>query len=114
MRTGIHPRIKSEGMLRLKTLCKIKPAPEGAGFVIRSSYRSGAGVQHGDGAAVLRPAGDVVTHRDRTLLAVGDRAHPVRIDAARGEIAAHRLGTPRTERDVVFAGAALVRVPLAG
>ncbi len=76
--------------------------------------RSGAGVQHRDGAAVLRPAGDVVTDRHRTLLAVGDGAHTVRIDAARSEIAAHRLGAACAECDVVFAGAALVRMAFDG
>src|SRR6185503_20526257 len=71
---------------------------------------SGARAEHGDRAAVLRPAGDVVTHRHRALLAVGDRAHAARRDAARGEIVADRLGAPRAERDVVFARAALVGV----
>src|SRR4051794_41904371 len=69
-----------------------------------SPNASGAGVQHGDGAAVLRPAGDVVTDRHRTLLAVGDGAHAVRVYPARGEIAAHRLGTACAPGGVVFAG----------
>src|ERR1700743_2944771 len=46
---------------------------------------SGTGVQHSDGAAILRPARDVVTDRDRAFLAVGDGPHPARIDTARGE-----------------------------
>src|SRR3954463_9894174 len=70
------------------------------------SGRSGTGVQHRDGATVLRPAGDVVTDRDRALLAVGDGAHPARVDAARGEIGADRLGAARAKRNIVFAGAA--------
>ena len=58
---------------------KTKPAPEGAGEkILRKSEGSGAGVQHRDGAAVLRPARDVITHRDRTFLAIGDRPHPAR------------------------------------
>src|SRR3954464_5252028 len=69
-------------------------------------------VEHRYRAAVLRPAGDIVTHRDRALLAVGDRAHAVRLDTARGQIVAHRLRAPGAERDVVFARAALVGVAL--
>src|SRR3954463_11795284 len=78
------------------------------------SGRSGTGVQHGDGATVLRPAGDVVTDRDRTLLAVGDGPHPAGVDAARGQEGAHRLGTAGAQRDVIFAGAALVGMAFDG
>src|SRR5258705_5820768 len=53
---------------------------------------SGAGVEHRDRAAVLRPAGNVVTHPDRSLLAVGHRAHPVARDPGRGKIVAHHFG----------------------
>src|SRR6186713_232212 len=81
---------------------------------LRKSESSGAGVQHRDGATVLRPAGDIVTDSDRTFLAVGDGPHAVRIDAAGREIASHRLGTACAERDVVFAGAALVRMAFDG
>src|SRR3984885_5632700 len=72
------------------------------------------GVQYRDGAAILRPARDVVTDRDRAFLAVGDRPHPAGIDAARGEEGANRLGAPRPQRDVVFAGAALVGMAFDG
>src|SRR6185369_14532845 len=59
--------------------------------------RSGTGVQHRHRAPVLRPAGDVVAHRDRPLLAVGNRTHAIGFDAARDKILADRLGAPRTE-----------------
>src|SRR5262245_26602079 len=49
------------------------------------------GVEHRDRAPVLRPARDVVAHRDRAFLAVGDRAHAAGVDAARNQIFAHRL-----------------------
>src|SRR5262249_11344952 len=78
------------------------------------SLSSRAGVEHRHDPAVLRPAGDVVTDRDGALLAVGDRAHALRLDAARGEIVAHGLRAAGTERDVVLARTALVGVPLHG
>src|SRR5262249_11512139 len=65
-----------------------------------------AAVEHRDGTAVLRPAGDIVAHRDRPLLAVRDGAHAVAVDAARREIFAHGLSTAGAQRDVVLAGAA--------
>src|ERR1700682_5838988 len=73
-----------------------------------------AGVQDRDGAAVLRPARDVVTYRDRAFLAVRDGPHPGGIDAARSEEGPNRLGTPGAKRNVVFAGTALVRVAFNG
>src|SRR5215472_5882727 len=73
-----------------------------------------ARVQDGDRAAVLRPAGDTVTDCDRALLAVGDRAHAGGIDALRGHEGAHRLGAAGAKRDVVFAGAAFIRMPFEG
>src|SRR6202012_776498 len=73
---------------------------------------SGTGVQQSDGAAVLRPARDVVTDRDRAFLAVGDGPHPARIDTARGEVGANRLGAASAKGNVVFAGTALVGVTL--
>src|SRR4030081_348154 len=110
-RSGISSKIRFFDAFSLRepastslenAMAKIKPAPEGAGLKFcEAAIASGAGVQHRHRAAVLRPAGDVVTHRYRAFLAVGDRAHPVGIDAARGEIALHRLGAARTERDVV-------------
>src|SRR6185503_2184472 len=81
-------------------------------------YRLGpsfvAAVEHGLGAAILRPAGNVVAHRHRALLAVGNRADALGIDAVLGQEVAHRLGAPRTQSDVVLAGAALVGVALDG
>src|SRR3954453_15546285 len=71
-------------------------------------------VQHRDGAAVLRPTGDVVADRDRAFLAVGNGAHAARIDATRGEVGTHRLGAAGAECDVVFAGTALVGVTFDG
>src|SRR5260370_19622987 len=65
---------------------------------------SGAGVQHRDSAAVLRPARDVVAHRDRTFLAVGDGPHPRGIDAARRQEGPNRLGTAGAQRQVVIWG----------
>ena len=93
---------------------KRKPAPRGRRLksARSDSVGSGARVEHRHRAAVLRPARDVVADRDRTLLAVGDRAHAVGLDAARGQIVAHRLGAPGAERDVVFARAALVGMAL--
>src|ERR1035437_5942654 len=93
---------------------KTKPAPEGAGENLAKSERLGAGVQDRDGAAILRPARDVVAYRDRAFLAVRDGPHPAGIDAARREDGTNRLGTPRTQRNVVFAGAALIRMALDG
>src|SRR5258706_6026207 len=75
---------------------------------------SGAGVQHRDGAAVLRPARDVIAHRDRAFLAVRDGPHPRGIDAARCQEGPDRLGTAGAKRNVVFAGATLVRMALNG
>src|SRR5689334_151977 len=73
---------------------------------------SGSGIEDADGAAVLRPARDVVAHRDRPFLAVRYGPHAVRLDAARDQIIVHRLGAPGAERDVVFARAALVGMAL--
>src|SRR5471032_119601 len=93
---------------------KTKPAPEGAGKTLRKPQGLRAGVEDRNGAAVLRPAGDVVADRDRALLAVGDRPHPRRIDTARGEEGAHRLRATCAQRDIVFAGAALVGMAFDG
>ena len=99
----------------------MKKAPDGdiRGLFFVYVFRSDAGraagaVQHRDGAAVLRPAGDVVADRDRALLAVGDGAHAVGCDAARGEVVAHGLTTAGAERVVVLAGAALVGMAFDG
>src|SRR6266702_5374791 len=104
----------------LSQIAETKPAPERAPadeltyIWLTARELLGARVQHGDGTTVLRPAGDVVTDGHRALLAVGDRAHAVRIDAARGEERAYRLGTTGAQRDVVFAGATLVGVTFDG
>src|SRR5581483_4369584 len=68
----------------------------------------------GDRAAILRPAGNVVANRNRTLLAVGNRPHALAGYAARHQIFAHRLGAAGAERDVVLARAALVGVAFDG
>ena len=88
----------------------MKKAPDDA---VRGLFFSGA-VQHRDGAAVLRPAGDVVADRDGALLAVGNGAHAVGRDAARGEVVTHGLAAAGAERIVVFAGAALVGMAFDG
>src|SRR5262244_3938025 len=80
----------------------------------RLGARFGPAVEHRDGAAVLRPAGDVVAHRDRALLAVGDRPYAVGIDAARDQVVAGHLGAAGAERDVVLARAALVGMTFDG
>jgi hypothetical protein len=54
----------------------------GAGNSDRFAQRLRVCVQHGDRAAILRPAGDVVANCDRAFLAVGDGAHAAAIDAA--------------------------------
>src|SRR5439155_214466 len=79
-----------------------------------SGARLVATVEHGLRAAILRPAGDVVAHRHGSLLAVGDRANALRVDAVLGQVGAHGRGSLRTERDIVLARAALVGVTLDG
>src|SRR5262245_34225340 len=74
--------------------------------------RSGACVEDSDRAPVLRPARNIVADRDWPFLAVVDRAHAMGLDTARGEKVAHGLRAPCPECDVVFAGAALVRMSL--
>src|SRR5215470_2640174 len=73
---------------------------------------SGARVENRDGATILRPARNVVADRNRPFLAIRDRAHALGLHATRHQILAHRLRAPGTERDVVFARAALVGVSL--
>src|ERR1700730_3855929 len=81
----------------------------------RKRTRSGAArIQHGDRAAVLRPAGDVVADRNRPFLAVGNRAHARAVDAAGDQIIARDLRAAGAGRDVVFARAALVGVTFDG
>ena len=41
-----------------------------------SPFGSRARIQDGDCPPILRPARDIITHGDRTFLAVGDGAHP--------------------------------------
>src|SRR5215470_8343903 len=76
--------------------------------------RLGATIEHCLGAPVLRPARDVVAHRNRPLLAVGDGTDATGVDAVAGQEIPHRLGAPGAEGDVVFARTALVGVPLDG
>src|SRR5262249_20126885 len=73
---------------------------------------SRTGVEHRDRAAVLRPAGYVIAHRDRTLLAVGDGPHARALDPARDQVVPHGLSAACAECDVVFARAPLVGVTL--
>src|SRR4029079_9349810 len=70
--------------------------------------------EHRDRTAVLRPARDVVADRDRPLLPVRDRAHALRLDAARNQIVAHRLRAACAQGDVVLASAAFVGVTFDG
>src|SRR5271166_909452 len=63
----------------------------------------GRAVEYSHGAAVLRPAGDVVADRDRPLLAVADRLHARSGDALGGEIVVHRLGALGAEGEIIFA-----------
>src|SRR3984893_14524734 len=81
----------------------------------RKRTRSGAArIQHGDRAAVLRPAGDVVADRNRPFLAGGTGAHAGAGEAAGDQIIARELRAAGAERDVVFARAALVGVAFDG
>src|SRR3954447_24157043 len=105
----LHPEAITKPPERLKRNRR-PPAP--AKFSKPDTLR--ACVQHRHRAAVLGPAGDVIADRNRAFLAVGDRPHPRGIDAARGEEGAHRRSTPRAQRNVVFAGAALVGVAFDG
>src|SRR5690349_2493401 len=66
------------------------------------------------GAAVLGPGLLVVAGIDRTLGAVGDGQHPVRLNTQALQVALHRRGAPLAQRDVVLARAALVAVALDG
>src|SRR5690606_9417782 len=66
--------------------------------------------QRRDGTAVLRPTGNVVANGDRTFLAVGDRLDAVGSHTQRSQIVAGGGGAPGTEREVVFARAAFVRM----
>lgn len=70
--------------------------------------------KHGNRAAVLRPAGNIVADGDRTFLAVGDRLQALRRDAARSEIVLGSSGTAGAEREVVFARAAFVGMAFDG
>src|SRR3989442_14763994 len=62
---------------RLARSPKTQPAPPGAGCPLppHEPLSLRTGVEHRDRPAVLRPARYVVAHRDRALLAVGNRAH---------------------------------------
>src|SRR5205085_1777887 len=69
-------------------------------------------IEYRHGAAILRPTGNIIAHRDRPLLAIRDRAHALARNAARHQILADGFGAPRAKRDVVFARATLVGVAL--
>src|SRR5215212_3727017 len=96
-----------------KTGARTKPAPKAPAKGSKADALR-ACVQHRNRTAILGPAGDVVADRNWAFLAVRDRPHPRGIDAARGEEGAHRLCTPRAQRNIVFAGAALVGVAFDG
>src|SRR5690606_8839976 len=70
--------------------------------------------QHGDSAAVLRPARDVVADGNRALLAVGNCADAVGGNALRDEEVARSSCAASTKRQVVFAGTAFVGMTLDG
>src|SRR6516164_3717712 len=53
--------------------------------------RSGADVQHCHRAAVLRMTEIFIADRGWPFLAVRNRMHAIDVDAARGEIIAHRM-----------------------
>jgi hypothetical protein len=78
-------------------------------FCRLENCRSGTGAaDRGDGAAVLRPAGDVVANRDRTLLAVGNGFQALGGNTPGDEEVAGGGGAAGAERQIVFARAALV------
>src|SRR6478752_400330 len=64
--------------------------------------------ENGNGAAVLRPAGDVVANGNRAFLAVGDRLHALSRNAARSEVVLGGSRTASAESEVVFARTAFV------
>src|SRR5690606_25924063 len=80
----------------------------------KHAWSASGPAENGDGAPVLRPAGNVVAHGDRTFLAVGDRADACRRNAPGDQEVAGRRRTAGAEREVVFAGAAFVRMALDG
>src|SRR5690606_18730414 len=57
--------------------------------------------------AVLRPAGNVVAHRDRALLAIGDRLETVAGDTQRDQVVAGGGCAAGTKRQVILSRAAL-------
>ena len=62
----------------------------------------------GDAAAILRPAGFVGLGADRTFLAIGHGFDAGGGDALADQILLHGIGAARTQRQIVFAGAAFV------
>src|SRR5262245_32606738 len=98
--------MSAEASLRLP-LQKHKPGGPPRNLVVAGD---GGAVQHSLGAAILRPAGDIVANRDRALLAEGYGLDSACADAVAREVAPHRHGPLRTEREVVFARAALIGV----
>src|SRR5690606_10644300 len=62
----------------------------------------------GHSAAVLAPAGDVVTDRNWTFLAEGLAGDALAVHALGHKIVDHDVGATGAERNVVFTGAAFV------
>src|SRR5208282_1059443 len=73
-----------------------------------------ATLEHSDGAAVLRPAGNVVADRDGAFLAITNRLDPRGGHPARLQIILGRFGAAGAEGEIIFARAALVGVTLDG
>jgi len=95
---------------------KEKAAPDGTArrkSELLPELHTGA-AKHGNRAAVLRPAGNVVADGDRTFLAVRDRLQALRRDAARSEVILGGSRTAGAEREVVFARAAFVSMAFNG
>src|SRR5690606_10163614 len=65
-------------------------------------------LDHSNRAAVLAPAGNVVTDGHRALLAEGLAGDALGIDAAADQVIDHDRGAAGAEGDIVFTGAALV------
>ena len=63
---------------------------------------------HRHRAAVLRPRALVAAERERPFLAVADRRDPRRVDAPGGQIVLGGVRAAVAQRQIVFAGAALV------
>src|SRR5260221_7800826 len=58
--------------------------------------------QHGDRAAVLRPAGDIIANRDRPFFSVRDRAQALRLDTTRRQFDTRNLRAARTQTTILL------------